>query len=189
VQIARLEKLSSEITAEIAVTSDQKTRSHLRTWYDDVQKELNYSSNSLLDASSRIMEIRFLLDRKYLDEVKDVAEPDHLSKFEVKTTPAKEIVMNEVVPDGLVYKIQLGYYPTNVDINNFHGLFPISGETVKGDLARYFAGMFFTYSEASKGNEYVRKNAIANAFVVPFHNGKKISVSRAVEIEKARGIR
>ncbi len=188
-QIERLERLSSEITAEVAATPDQKTRAELRSWYDDVQSEIAYSTKSLQDASSRIMEIRFLLDRKYLEDVKNVADPEHLTEFEVEGQPSSEIAMNEDIPDGLLYKIQLGYYPVNVDINNFHGLFPITGETVRGDLARYYAGMFYTYSEASKGNDYVRKNAIANAFVVPFHNGKKISVSRAIELERSRGVR
>jgi hypothetical protein len=97
--------------------------------------------------------------------------------------------MNEEVPDGLVYKIQLGYYPENEDINNFHGLFPITGETVRDELARFYAGLFFSYAAASAGNKYVRQNAIANAFIVPFHNGEKISVSRAIEIERSRGLK
>jgi len=95
--------------------------------------------------------------------------------------------MNEEIPDGLVYKIQLGYYPEDVDKDNFVGLFPVSGETVKDGLARFYAGLFFSYEEASQGNTYVRENAIPNSFVVPFYNGQKISMSRAVAIEQQRG--
>ncbi len=188
-EIAMLDDLAIEITAEIAKAPDQKTRFNLRTWLDEVNLELKVSTSGLQDASYRIQEIRYLLDRKYLEDVKNLEQPEHVSKFETTDSSQDAVEMDQEVPDGLVYKIQLGYYPEDEDINNFYGLFPITGETVRKDLARFYAGLFFSYADASAGNKYVRQNAIANAFIVPFHNGQKISVSRAVEIERARGVR
>lgn len=188
-EIAMLENLVADVNAEISKAADQQSRFKLRTWLDDINVELHESTEGLKKTSFRIQEIRYLLDKKYLEDVRDVETPDHVSKFETDSGPGADVEMDKEVPDGLIYKIQLGYYPDNVDVDNFHGLFPITGETVRTDLARFYAGLFFSYKDASKGNMYVRKNAIPNAFIVPFHNGEKISVSRAVEIERARGIK
>jgi hypothetical protein len=188
-EIESLDNLSANISNEIALATDQKTRSKLRNWLAELENEISQSTSELQDASYRIQEIRFLLDQKYLDDVRNVEQPEHMSNFETQSTNQTSVHMNEEVPDGLVYKIQLGYYPENEDINNFHGLFPITGETVRDELARFYAGLFFSYAAASAGNKYVRQNAIANAFIVPFHNGEKISVSRAIEIERSRGLK
>lgn len=187
-EISELDVLAVSIQAKINTAPDQKTRFALRQNLDKVEKMIAQSTLRLKDTSHRIQEIRQLLNKKHLDDVKNVEESEHLSYFETSGSQAK-IEMDKKVPDGLVYKIQLGYYPSDVDIENFHGLFPISGETVRKDLARFYAGLFYSYSEAAIGNEYVRNNAIANAFIVPFNNGQKISISTAVEIERQRGVK
>lgn len=187
-EIGDLEKLQNQIQSRIDASTDQKTRYQYRQKQDLVNAQLTQSTSRLEDLSSRIEEIRQLLQKKHLDDVKDVEEPEHLPYFETAST-SKEVEMDKEVPDGLVYKIQLGYYPSNVDIENFHGLFPISGETVRDNLARYYAGVFYSYKDATVGNNYVRDHAIANAFIVSFYNGQKISVSSAVEIERNRGLK
>lgn len=187
-EIAELDMLAVSIQSKIDNAPDQKTRFALRQNLDKVDKMMAQSTSRLEDTSHRIQEIRQLLNKKHLDDVKNVEEPEHLSYFETSGSQQK-IEMDKKVPDGLVYKIQLGYYPSDVDIENFHGLFPISGETVRQDLARYYAGLFYSYKDAAVGNEYVRNNAIANAFIVPFNNGEKISISTAVEMERARGVK
>lgn len=187
-EIGELENLSSSLEAKIKNSADQKSRFALRQNLDKVDRLLTHSTSRLQDTSHRIQEIRQLLNKKHLDDVKNLEDPEHLSYFETSGTQ-KEIEMDKQVPDGLVYKIQLGYYPSDVDIENFHGLFPISGETVRKDLARYYAGLFYSFKEASVGSDYIRNNVIANAFIVPFQNGEKISISTAVEMERQRGVK
>lgn len=187
-ELTELDELAVSIQTKITNASDQKTRYALRQNLDKVDKMLAQSTSRLEDASHRIEEIRQLLNKKHLADVKNVDEPEHLSYFETSGSSEK-IEMDKKVPDGLVYKIQLGYYPSDVDVENFHGLFPISGETVRKDLARFYAGLFYSYKEAAVGNDYVRNNAIANAFIVPFNNGQKISISTAVEMERERGVK
>lgn len=187
-EMSDLEKVNKEIQAKIDATSDQKTRYMYRQKQELLDAQLTQNTLRLEDLSNRLEEIRQLLQNKHLSDVKDVEEPEHLPYFETAST-SKVVEMDKDVPDGLVYKIQLGYYPSNVDIDNFHGLFPISGETVRANLARYFAGLFYSYKDATVGNKYVRTHAIANAFIVPFYNGEKISISSAVEIERNRGLK
>lgn len=188
-EVKMLENLSGDINAEIEKTSDQRTRAKLRTWKSEIEQQMSESTSNMEKTAFRIQEIRVLLDKKYLKDLENAESPEHLSQFEVSASKSTSLELDEDLPEGLVYKIQLGYYPSDVDINNFRGLFPISGETVRTGTSRIYAGLFYTYTDASSGLEYVRKNAIANAFIVPFHNGSKIAMSRAVEIEKARGVR
>jgi len=184
-EIALYEDMYKELETEASRATNTKIEGSIETSMKQVEAQLNRAVSDLEDASFRIEEIRELLNKKYLDDVADVEAPENISQFE--KAEQGEVMMNEEVPDGLVYKIQLGYYPEDVDKNNFSGLFPISGETVKDGLARFYAGLFFSYEKASEGNSYVRENAIPNSFVVPFYNGQKISMSRAVAIEQQRG--
>jgi len=187
-EIDQLILVGLALNEKISEAPKQETRFAIRNRLGEIEMQLSHTVSRLRDTSGQIEEIREILDEKYLTDVKGVEDPDHMSQFDTKKN-AEEIEMDQMVPDGLAYKIQLGYYPNDVNIENFHGLFPISGETVKNDLIRIYAGLFFSYSEASRGNKYIRENAIPNSFVVPFNNGKKISMSQAIEIEKARGVK
>lgn len=184
-EIALYEDMYDELESEARRTGKGSVVESIERSMVAVKTQLTKAVDDLEGASFRIEEIRALLDRKYLDDVADVEAPENLSQFEKAADG--DVVMDEDVPDGLVYKIQLGYYPEDVDKNHFSGLFPITGETVKDGLARYYAGLFFSYEKASEGNAYVREKAIPNSFVVPFYNGQKISMSRAVAIEQRRG--
>ncbi len=188
-ELELLDASYTELDEKIASSTEQRDRFRYREQLEDVKMLMDYNLAKLESTSSRLGEIRQLLSQKHLSDVKDVEQPDNLEYFETAGTRVGEIKFDELVPDGLVYKIQLGYYPSDVDIENFHGLFPISGETVRPDLARFYAGLFYSYASASKGNTYVRQNAIANAFIVPFYNGEKISISTAVDREQRRGLK
>jgi len=183
-EIAIYEEMYAELEEQKGIAPNKSVSESIQSSMKEVNIQLERSVSRLEDISVRIEEIRELLDSKYLEDVKNVEAPQYMSQFE--KTGGGEISMDEEVPEGLVYKIQLGYYPENVDKDNFKGLFPVSGETVKEGLARFYAGLFFSYADASVGNEYIRDNIIPNAFIVPFYNGQKISLSRAVEIERLR---
>lgn len=184
-EIGQFEEQYQELKTQYEKADKKAVRSKIKEAMELVDIQVNHAVEGLEDASFRIQEIRELLDEKYLQDVADAEEPEYMTQFE--KAQDGDVVMNEEVPEGLVYKIQLGYYPEDVDKQNFAGLFPVSGETVKEGLARYYAGLFFSYEKAREGNAYVRENAIPNSFIVPFYNGEKISMSRAVEIENGRG--
>ncbi|MCH2213933.1 MAG: hypothetical protein MK086_02065 [Flavobacteriales bacterium] len=184
-EIALYEEMYKELKSQAKKSNKKHITSSIKESIEQVKIQIDKSVSDLEDASFRIQEIRELLASKYLEDVADAEQPEHLSQF----AKAKDgdVIMDEEVPEGLVYKVQLGYFPEDVDKNNFEGLFPVSGETVKDGLVRFYAGLFFSYEKAREGNAYIQENAIPGSFVVPFYNGEKISMSRAVEIERARG--
>jgi hypothetical protein len=184
-EIDAFENTFQQLEQQYEKADKKAVKATIKKAMTQVETQIDHAFGDLEDASFRIQEIRSLLDDKYLRDVANAEEPEHIDQFEKASDG--DVLMNEEVPDGLVYKIQLGYYPEDVDKENFSGLFPISGETVKEGLARFYAGLFFSYEKAREGNAYVRETAIPNSFVVPFYNGQKISMSRAVEIENNRG--
>lgn len=66
----------------------------------------------------------------------------------------------------------------------FGGLYPLSAESINGkELTRYYVGLFNTSKEARKSLEKVRHIGYKDAFIVPFHQKKKISIQQARELE------
>lgn len=95
-----------------------------------------------------------------------------------------EVEVNEPLPGGLVYRIQLGYFFKADGRDAFHGLFPISGENLGDGKIRYYAGMFNSYLDATRAKNYIREKRIGDAFVVPYLDGEKVNVKRAIELEQ-----
>lgn len=151
--------------------------------------EFLHVRDNLRGISNQLASIKQLLERKYLSEAQELDQAhtaDASFETNYSAASAEQVVLDARVPDGLVYKIQLGYYPRTEDIENFYGLFPITGETVGEDLMRVYAGLFYSYTKASEGKKYISEKLLPNAFIVPFYNGEKISNSRAIELERLR---
>lgn len=188
-EILTYENLITGLSAEIDKSADQKSRAMIRGRLDLIKEAKGESTSHLQKVSEQLQQIRELLDANYLSEVRNIKNGEQMSQFETERMDYyenKTVQIDAKNPDGLVYKIQLGYYPKSVDKEKFYGLFPITGETVGDDLVRFFAGMFYTYEDASKGKDYIKQNAIANAFIVPYYNGKKINCSQAIQLELQR---
>jgi len=95
------------------------------------------------------------------------------------------IPIDQTMPDGIVYRIQLGAFSKPVDPVMFHGLKPIVGEQVPASgLIRYYAGTFYSIVSAEKALQKVKETGINEAFIVSFFNGKRISLIRARELEQ-----
>jgi hypothetical protein len=86
------------------------------------------------------------------------------------------------LPEGLIFRIQLGVYSKPVSFDAFGGLFPVSYEETKG-LIKYYTGIFGTSEKAKRALEKVRDYGFSDSFIVPFYNGRKISIEKAKEIE------
>jgi hypothetical protein len=95
-------------------------------------------------------------------------------------TGANPIPMNPPLPDGLVFKIQIGAFRNPISNNAFGGLNPVNAETVAGgDLIRYLVGLFRTTEAAFIARDQVRKMGFRDAFVVAYMNGQRITITEA----------
>jgi hypothetical protein len=111
--------------------------------------------------------------------------------LDIKTTnaysAAKPIPIDEKMPDGLVFKVQIGAFKAPLPDNTFKGLSPVSAQTTPNGYLRYMAGNFEKYESASAVKNDLRNLGYSDAFVVVYFNGKRITLAEALEKLKAEG--
>lgn len=189
----KLKALNERIEAlreKIAQTTDPDERTALEKELAALLAERDQLMSTLQKANDRLQTIR--------DQQQQRMEGDDLAagteanagvdeQFETDKHgyyDDKDVSVNEPLPKGLVYRIQLGYFFKTDSQDAFHGLFPITGEDLGDGKIRYYAGMFNSYKDASRAKSYIRDKRIGDAFVVPYLDGQKINVKRAIEVER-----
>ncbi len=95
---------------------------------------------------------------------------------------AKPIPIDAKIPDGLVFRVQIGAFRNPVPNNSFRGLTPVNGESTGNGFIRYTAGNFNKIENATAVKNDLNRNGYPDAFVVAFFNGKRISINEALEI-------
>jgi hypothetical protein len=124
------------------------------------------------------------------EKVEPVAETFAFFEVVPKTVSdtISEIVIEPVVPEGLIYRIQVAVFRNPVAPDYFKGVYPVYGFKIAGtDKKIYYAGMFRRYSDASSALKTVKAKGFNDAFIVAFAANKKISTDRAGMMEKEWG--
>jgi hypothetical protein len=94
------------------------------------------------------------------------------------------IPLESKLPEGLVYRIQLGAFSDKLEDNAFKGLTPVTAEkNTNSPVTKYYVGYFPSIEKARKALEDVKKYGYPDAFLVSYFKGEKISVQKAREIE------
>lgn len=96
----------------------------------------------------------------------------------------KPIPMDEPLPSGVIYRIQIGAYSTPQKPTFFKGMVPVYGYKT-GNIIRYYIGNFTRYSDAEKALATVKQKGFKDAFVVAWLNGTRITTQRAQQLEDA----
>ena len=147
--------------------------------YTSTPTEQNSGSGTLKPESRQPEGVQLKIKQSY-NEGLSVVDP-----FPYNT--ANPIPMDEPLPNGVVYRIQLGAFSQPVNYSVFKGLAPISGELVKGgSLKKYYAGLFETYSDAQAGLVLVKSKGFRDAYIVSWVNGKIIPTARAQNFEQRK---
>jgi len=94
------------------------------------------------------------------------------------------IPLNPKMPDGLVYRVQVGAFRKPIPQDLFKGFAPITGEKVKDDITRYRVGYFVGYETANNAKNEIRGIGYPDAFVVALYNGKFIGLAEAKRKER-----
>ena len=95
------------------------------------------------------------------------------------------IPINPKLPDGLIYKVQVGAFRNPIPQDLFKGFAPISAEKVRDDITRYRVGYFTSYNVANSAKNQVRGLGYRDAFVVALNNGSRITLSEARAMESS----
>lgn len=106
--------------------------------------------------------------------------------FEILPYPAysnsNPIPADVNLPDGLIFRIQLGAFSKQVSNGTFKGLSPVSYEVVNGKF-KYYTGIFYSSESAGRALKDIREYGFSDSFLVSFYNGIIISMEKAREIE------
>ncbi|MGV9013373.1 MAG: hypothetical protein ACOH13_12340 [Flavobacteriales bacterium] len=108
--------------------------------------------------------------------------------FEVRSAGAARetlIPVDAPMPQGVVYKVQVGAFRNELPKEAFSDMTPVTGESVGNGLTRYAAGQFTTAQSAARAGEQVRSRGYSDAFVVAYLDGKRISLRDAIAAERA----
>lgn len=93
----------------------------------------------------------------------------------------KPIPVNDKLqlPEGIIYKVQIGAFRNPISQNLFVGMSPITGERTPQGFIRYTAGIFKSRSTAESIKNEIKNLGYKDAFVVAFKDGKRIPMKEA----------
>ena len=104
------------------------------------------------------------------------------------TDPALKILIDPVVPQGLIYRIQVAVFRNPVAPVFFKGITPVYGFKSEGsELKTYYAGMFRRMSDARNALAEIKGKGFKDAFITSFMGKKVVSPDRAALLEKEWG--
>lgn len=99
----------------------------------------------------------------------------------------KPIPKNVTLPEGLVFKVQVGAFRNPIPQDLFKGFNPITAEDAGNGLTRYTAGIFTSFNIANEAKNTVKTIGYPDAFVVAYLNGKRININQARSILNEAG--
>jgi len=131
------------------------------------------------------------LDTDTIAEVKARVkpEPQIIQDFEfaiLSKSPysaSNPVPIDKPLPDGVVYKIQLGAFSKPLPANTYKGLTPLSGEKLSNGITKYYAGLFRRFADAEDALRKVHEYGFKDAYIVAFFNRVTINTNRAKQLE------
>jgi len=109
----------------------------------------------------------------------------------VDETPYSEeqpIPVDVALPEGIVYKVQVGAFRTKIPQNLYAQFAPVSGEKTETGLTRYAVGLFKAFTSADLAKKEVRSLGYSDAFVVAYKDGVRIPLYEARAQSQANGV-
>ncbi|WP_321996754.1 hypothetical protein [Draconibacterium orientale] len=119
-------------------------------------------------------------------------KPDSIILVAPSIAPVNRTTTSETddtTEDELIYKIQLGAYSRGLPayvkrlFDKLSYIRKIENYTDEKGIVVYTTGNLTNYNDAVKMQEQVRREGVEDAYVVPYFNGKRITLSEAKEIE------
>ena len=104
--------------------------------------------------------------------------------LEFKILPEAVIADLSTIPDGLVYHIQLMTTTRKASLKALKGMSPVFERHLPSGKYTYSAGLFYSYAEALKSLNVVRKKGFPSAMITAYNNGKSLSTKNARELEQ-----
>ena len=173
----------TEITDEINALEKQKsTKTYdelviIVNTIEQLKEEQRKLKEKLATSSDKLLTIQSDLSEEMLKIVDEAIFTTEKTGFYNEQVP---IPKNPEMPEGLVFRIQIGFFKKMLPEEHFDGIFPLASEHIDNTYFRYIAGSFPTYEAAKRSLQKINDKGYTDAFIVAYFNGKKISISEAL---------
>ena len=91
--------------------------------------------------------------------------------------------INVALPEGLIFRVQVGAFRKPVPNQLFREFGPVSGEVLTNGLTCYLAGYFNSSVDAVETRTMIRRLGYADAFIVAYCDGKRMSFNEGKTME------
>ena len=152
-----------------------------------LENELAKVQADIIEREQRLASGRSQLEN--LEEEKSVVNNYISSLTEYEEWEAIEDFPYELdieLPKGLVFRVQIGYYPFRRKV--LFETLNVDASRASKKYVRYFSGLFRTYEEATAYKEQIRSQiGIEDAFLVSYFDGEKVDIKEAMSLEDEVG--
>ena len=113
----------------------------------------------------------------------DIEEPEKEFDYSFMVLPEGRFAENNVLPDGLVYQIQIFTLSRKARTAELNGLSPVFESVTPTGKYTYRVGVFRTYNDVLSRLNDVKKAGFRTAYVVPLNDGEVIKMAEAKALE------
>jgi len=92
------------------------------------------------------------------------------------------IPVDPPLPEGLIFKVQIGAFRNPLPPEHFVGLSPMTAERLPNGITRYTVGIFREMDAARKARTQIQGIGYTDAFIIAYLNGERIPLNRALEL-------
>lgn len=108
-----------------------------------------------------------------------IEQPEPEFDYTFMVLPEGRFALDNTLPDGIVYQIQIFSLTRPATIRDIKGLSPVFLHTTPSGRYTYAVGLFKTYSDALSHLNTVRRRGFKGAYIVAFKDGEPINVNTA----------
>lgn len=171
----QLPKVTEDIQSEKGNTREETIKDREDEREELISDQPNQSSDQV-QPNEGFDQINFIPEKIKSDIF--IVKPNRTAVY----SNSNPIPIEPKMPGGLIYQVQVGAFRNPISQDLFKGFAPLMGEKTASGITRYTAGFFKDFTSGDSAKVEIRKLGYADAFVVAFMDGKRISVSEARKI-------
>ncbi|MDQ3101131.1 MAG: hypothetical protein M3R08_07075 [Bacteroidota bacterium] len=142
-----------------------------------IEKATSEIGSSVTPKAPATGERTFVLPKELVTDIFELRPPGE--------RVAQPILMNEALPSGIIYKVQIGAFRNQIEKDVFSDMTPVMGEDAGNGLTRYTAGLFTSFDQAFVAKDKVRGRGYRDAFVVAYRNGGRVPLGEAMRASRS----
>ena len=113
----------------------------------------------------------------------DILPPPVVFDYTFKVLDEGQFALDNTLPQGVLYQIQIFTMGTQASIRNLRGLSPVLEQKTSSGRYVYRVGVFRSYKDVLARVNTVKRLGFKSAFIVAFNDGKEVTVSKARSLE------